>query len=74
MWEVLIEEVDLATANIIKSLLEENAIEVLIKPGSFDPVIFGQGGMVKILVMKDDLEKARQIIKEALESEENPSV
>jgi len=74
LWEVLIEEVDLATANIVKSLLEGNAIEVLIKPGSFDPVIFGQGGMVKILVMKDDLEKARQIIKEALESEENPSV
>ncbi|MEJ5229770.1 MAG: DUF2007 domain-containing protein [Pseudothermotoga sp.] len=74
MWEVLIEEADLATANIIKSLLEENSIEVLIKPGTFDPVIFGQGGLVQIMVLKDDLERARQIIKEALENEENTSL
>lgn len=74
MWEILVEEVDLTSANIIKSLLQENGIEVLIKPGSFDPVIFGQGGLVQILVPKSDLERAQQIIKEALGDEENPSI
>lgn len=74
MWKVLVEEIDLTTANIIKSLLQENDIEVLIKPGSFDPVIFGQGGLVQIMVMEKDLEKAQQIIKEALEGEENTSL
>lgn len=74
MWEILVQEIDLTSANIIKSLLEENGIEVLIKPGSFDPVIFGQGGLVQILVTKSDLEKARQIVKEALENEENTSL
>lgn len=74
MWKVLIQEIDLTTANIIKSLLEENGIEVLIKPGTFDPVIFGQGGLVQILVSQDDLQKAQEIVKEALEGEENSSV
>jgi len=74
LWKVLIQEIDLATANIIKSLLEENGIEVLIKPGIFDPVIFGQGGLVQILVLQDDLQKAQEIVKEALEGEENSSV
>ncbi len=74
MWKVLIQEIDLTTANIVKSLLQENGIQVLIKPGSFDPVIFGQGGLVQIMVMEDDLQKAQQIIKEALRSEENTSL
>ncbi|HEY8541584.1 MAG TPA: DUF2007 domain-containing protein [Pseudothermotoga sp.] len=74
MWKVLIQEIDLTTANIIKSLLQDNGIEVLIKPGSFDPVIFGQGGLVQIMVMQDDLEKAQEIIKEALKGEENSSL
>ncbi|MFN4189546.1 MAG: DUF2007 domain-containing protein [Pseudothermotoga sp.] len=74
MWEILVQEIDLTSANIIKSLLEENGIEVLIKPGTFDPVIFGQGGLVQILVAKSDLERARQIVREALENEENTSL
>ncbi|ABV34514.1 MULTISPECIES: putative signal transducing protein [Pseudothermotoga] len=74
MWRILLEEVDLPTANILKSLLEESGIEVLIKPGSFDPVIFGQGGLVQILVTEEDFEKAQKILREASKNEENTSI
>jgi aminomethyltransferase len=74
LWRILLEEVDLPTANILKSLLEESGIEVLIKPGSFDPVIFGQGGLVQILVTEEDFEKAQKILREASKNEENTSI
>ncbi len=75
MWKVLFEQIDFTTASLIKALLEDNGVEVIVKAAKeFDPVIFGQGGMVQILVKQEDYEKAEQLIKEAQSDEQNPSL
>ncbi|AEH51923.1 hypothetical protein Theth_1882 [Pseudothermotoga thermarum DSM 5069] len=75
MWKILFEQIDFTTANLIKALLEDNGVEVVIKSAKeFDPVIFGQGGMVQILVKEEDFEKAQQLLKEAQADEQNSSL
>lgn len=66
LWRVLIEGVNISLANVLKSILEQNGVEVLMRPSKlFDPVIFGQGGFVDLLVPEDKMEEARSLIKEA---------
>ncbi len=75
MWKILFEQIDFTSASLIKALLEDNGIEVIVRSSKeFDPVIFGQGGMVQLLVKEEDLEKARQLIREAQADEENSSL
>ncbi|WP_448517088.1 putative signal transducing protein [Pseudothermotoga sp.] len=75
MWKVLVEGVNVSLANVLKSLLEENGIEVVVKASKlFDPVIFGQGGSVDLLVPEEKLEQARSLMEEARkDGEENPT-
>ncbi|WP_241240672.1 DUF2007 domain-containing protein [Thermotoga sp. Ku-13t] len=66
LWKVLVEGVSVTLANVLKSLLEQNGIEVLVRTSKlFDPVIFGQGGSLDLLVPEDKIEEARSLIKEA---------
>lgn len=76
MWKMLIEGVNVSYANILKSILEQNGIDVLVRPSKlFDPVIFGQGGFVDLLVPEGEFERARTLIEEAqAHGEENPSL
>ncbi|WP_448531471.1 putative signal transducing protein [Pseudothermotoga sp.] len=76
MWKVLVEGVNVSLANVLKSLLEENGIEVVVKASKlFDPVIFGQGGSVDLLVPEEKLEQARSLMEEARRhGEENPTL
>ncbi|HBT39958.1 MAG: hypothetical protein XD58_0374 [Thermotoga sp. 50_1627] len=73
MWKVLVENVNVSFANVLKSVLEQNGIEVLVRASKlFDPVIFGQGGLVDLLVPEEKYEQARSLMKEAQEhGEEN---
>ncbi|WP_448521921.1 putative signal transducing protein [Pseudothermotoga sp.] len=75
LWKVLVEGVNVSLANVLKSLLEENGIEVVVKASKlFDPVIFGQGGSVDLLVPEEKLEQARSLMEEARkDGEENPT-
>ncbi|WP_448523700.1 putative signal transducing protein [Pseudothermotoga sp.] len=75
MWKVLVEGVNVSLANVLKSLLEENGIEVVVRASKlFDPVIFGQGGSVDLLVPEEKLEQARSLMEEARkDGEENPT-
>ncbi|AJC73402.1 hypothetical protein AJ81_03335 [Pseudothermotoga hypogea DSM 11164 = NBRC 106472] len=66
MWKVLIEGVNVSLANILKSMLEQNGIEVLVRASKlFDPVIFGQGGLVDLLVPEEEIDRARSVVEEA---------
>jgi len=66
LWKVLIEGVNVSLANILKSMLEQNGIEVLVRASKlFDPVIFGQGGLVDLLVPEEEIDRARSVVKEA---------
>jgi len=76
LWKVLVEGVNVSLANVLKSFLEENGIEVLVRASKlFDPVIFGQGGSVDLLVPEEKLEQARSLMEEARRhGEENPTL
>jgi len=66
LWKVLIEGVNVSLANILKSMLEQNGIEVLVRASKlFDPVIFGQGGLVDLLVPEEEIDRARSVVEEA---------
>lgn len=74
LWKVLVEGVNVTLANVLKSLLEQNGIEVLVRASKlFDPVIFGQGGSLDLLVPEDKIEEARSLIEEAQKHGEEDS-
>ncbi len=61
-WEK-VAEVREYEAEMIKEMLEENGIPVLVRQSDYAmPVIFGSGGMVEVLVPKDFVDKAKEII------------
>ncbi len=63
-WEK-VAEVREYEAESIKSMLDREGIPVLIRPVDFAiPAIFGSGGMVEILVPKEEAENAKEIISE----------
>ncbi|MCX7812683.1 MAG: DUF2007 domain-containing protein [Pseudothermotoga sp.] len=75
LWKVLVEGVNISLASMMKSILEQNGIQVLTRPSKlFDPVIFGQGGTVDLLVLEDKFEEARSLIEEAQKSGEEDTV
>lgn len=75
MWKVLVEGVNISFASVMKSILEQNGIQVLTRPSKlFDPAIFGQGGAVDLLVLEDKFEEARSLIEEAQKSGEEDTV
>ena len=58
---------DLTKAEMIKSVLDEEGIENFMKGATVpyaDPVIFGQGGMVEIMVKEEDYERAVELIED----------
>lgn len=73
-WEILDIFENLATAELIKSILESEGIEVLLRGSTVpygDAVIFGDGGITEILVKKEQLETAKRILNELRESGKN---
>lgn len=75
LWKVLVEGVNIPLASMMKSILEQNGIQVLTRPSKlFDSVIFGQGGTVDLLVLEDKFEEARSLIEEAQKSGEEDTV
>lgn len=63
---------DLTKAEMIRGILEEEGIESFTKGTTApyaDPVIFGQGGMVEIMVREDDYDRAVELIENFLEME-----
>jgi len=70
-WEVLEIFENLATAELIKSILESEGIEVLIRGSTVpygDAVILGDGGITELLVKKEQFDTAKKILDELKES------
>ncbi len=66
-WEKVAEVMEYE-AEVIKNALQEQSIPVLIRPVDYAiPAIFGSGGMVEILVPKDAVENAKEILSELKE-------
>ena len=66
-WEKIAEVMEYE-AEVIKNALQEQSIPVLVRPVDFAiPAIFGSGGMVEILVPKDAVENAKEILSELKE-------
>ncbi|MEK6657149.1 MAG: DUF2007 domain-containing protein [Nitrospirota bacterium] len=64
-WSELLVTYDEIEAEIIKDLLESGGIPVVIKSSKVTPypVNIGRMGEIKILVMEDDLEAAKAVIR-----------
>ncbi|GEM_PF-4250663 len=63
-WEK-VAEVREYEAEIIKSALKEKSIPVLVRPVDYAiPAIFGSGGIVELLVPKDEVENVKKILSE----------
>ncbi len=63
-WEK-VAEVKEYEAEVIKSVLQERNIPVLIRPVDYAiPAIFGSGGIVEVLVPKDEVENVKEILSE----------
>ena len=65
-WSELLVTYDEIEAEMIKDLLESGGIPVVIKSSKVTPypVNIGKMGEIKILVMEDDLEAAKAVIRE----------
>ncbi len=65
-WSELLVTYDEIEAEMIKDLLESGGILVVIKSSKVTPypVNIGRMGEIKILVMEDDLEAAKAVIRE----------
>lgn len=65
-WSELLVTYDDIEAEIIKDILESGGIPVVIKSSKVTPypVNIGKMGEIKILVMEDDLEAAKAVIRE----------
>lgn len=65
-WSELLMTYDEIEAEIIKDLLESGGIPVVIKSSKVTPypVNIGKMGEIRILVMEDDLEAAKAVIRE----------
>jgi len=75
LWKTLLEIDDISKANLIKGLLESASIPVILKGADWlDPVIFGQGGAVALMVPEEYFEEAQRILKEGISDEENRSL
>jgi len=63
-WEEILFTYDIVEAEIVKDLLELENIQVVVNSMKVSPypVNIGMMGEVKLLVKKDDLEKARNIL------------
>ncbi len=63
-WEEILFTYDIVEAEIVKDLLELENIQVVVNSMKVTPypVNIGKMGEVKLLVKKDDLEKARNIL------------
>lgn len=63
-WEEILFTYDIVEAEIVKDLLESENIQVVVNSMKVTPypVNIGKMGEVKLLVKKDDLEKARNIL------------
>lgn len=72
-WSELLMTYDEIEAEIIKDLLESGGIPVVIKSSKVTPypVNIGKMGEIRILVMEDDLEAAKAVIRSLLE---NPTI
>jgi hypothetical protein len=64
-WSELLVTYDEIEAEMIKDLLESGGIPVVIKSSKVTPypVNIGRMGEIKILVMEDDLEAAKAVIR-----------
>ncbi len=64
-WSELLVTYDEIEAEMIKDLLESGGIPVVIKSSKVTPypVNIGKMGEIKILVMEDDLEAAKAVIR-----------
>jgi len=70
-WEVLETYESLATAELVKGILESEGIGIMLRGSTVpygDRVILGDGGITELLVKEVQLEKAREILKELKES------
>lgn len=65
-WSELLVTYDDIEAEIIKDILESGGIPVVIKSSKVTPypVNIGKMGEIRILVMEDDLEAAKAVIRE----------
>jgi hypothetical protein len=71
-WEEVLFTYDDIEAEIVKDLLESENIQVVVNSMKVSPypVSIGRMGEIKLLVKKDDLEKAKKVIQVMKDSRE----